>query len=142
MTNAIPIIFLAVAFIAFVVLSRYLGRRERRWRREQLKNRPELSDSELAALYRISDVNDERTIRILRSVSEILHVPTGLLRPEDSIISLQAPRRPICDDLWDLDNSLLEARLIDKELAAQTRTIGDIVRLVARAEAKKGREVV
>ncbi len=137
----LPIIVIG-SLLAIAVLA-YANRiRERRWRFQHLHQRTELGENEMVDAYCTDGITRDIALRTIRFVANILHIAPGLLRPEDTIISLKAPYRSMYDDLGVLDDALTEAKLADKSLASQTRTIADIVRLVASAEAKKGRDVV
>ena len=142
MTREIFWIFFGVFIVSMIVVVNFARKRERRWRSELLRERPELTDDEIVQLYRMDNATDAAILRIVKCVGRLLHVPSGLLRPDDTIVSLKAPYFTISDDMWALDNELFEAQLADRELAKQTRTIGDVVKLVVNAETKKGREVV
>ncbi len=142
MTGTILSIFFGAAIAATIVVQYFDRKRERKWRAELLRPRIPLADADIVQLYRSDGATDAAVLRIVRFVARILHVPPGVLRPDDTIISLKAPHRSLADDVWALDDQLLEAQLANRELAAQTRTIGDVVKVIIAAEAKKGREVV
>lgn len=137
---SLAIVIFVVSAIATAVIVQQ--RRERAWRRQFLASRQEIGDAELLRLFDERIATDATVLRVLRFIGARLHVPAGLLRPKDLLTSFKAPVWAVTDDLWALDDGLLEAQLAERALAREVQTIDDVIELVVSAEAKIGREIV
>jgi hypothetical protein len=136
MTKVILITFFALVTIATIIVGRFDRRRERSWRQNLLRDRPELSEDDIIRLF--PNVARATALRALQFLADKLHVRIGRLRPGDPIVSFKAPYRSIGDDVWALDDALLGVYLADKEAASSVKTVEDIVNLIVNAQAKKG----
>ena len=127
-----PLLYL-FAGAAAVCLMTYSYPRHRR--RFKMKERKELSPSEMYSVFFSDDVDEQDALLALEMLGNCLDFPVGLLRPDDRLDSLNvgAMDRDI-DYLYDLTATLLADIPLDHitERLAQLQTVEDYVIEFAR----------